>query len=415
MDSLFRKEVLEHKRHRLEGTVSIIQPPIFKRLTVLILAIVIVSFVFLSLGQYTRKERVIGVIEPDAGILRIEASQSGLISEVLVSEGQFVKAGATLVKIASAKHSSQKLELNQALLNQYQFQLSSLELQIKQQQAQDILDLEQLRLQKKSLEQSLSELDRQSTIFKERLALNKQMVEQVGTLKGTGFISELELQKQKDTLLSLQQQASSIKSERVSLASQLKQHEKQIKQRPLQQYSHIAQLESQKADLQMRLSSIEQQRLGELRAPKSGIVSGLTAKVGKTVSTGQMLMSVLPENSDMQAIVYVPTSAFGFVDVGQNVRIRYHSFPYEKFGVYDGTITEISSSVILPEEVDSQTILTEPAYRVVITLNDQAIQAYGKATPLRVGMNLDADIVIEKRSLLRWLFDPVFSIRGQFH
>ena len=203
MDSLFRKEVLEHKRHRLEGTVSIIQPPIFKRLTVLILAIVIVSFVFLSLGQYTRKERVIGVIEPDAGLLRIEASQSGLISEVLVSEGQFVEAGATLVKIASAKHSSQKLELNQALLNQYQFQLSSLELQIKQQQAQDILDLEQLRLQKKSLEQRLSELDRQSTIFKERLALNKQMVEQVGTLKGTGFISELELQKQKDTLFSL--------------------------------------------------------------------------------------------------------------------------------------------------------------------------------------------------------------------
>ena len=137
MDSLFRKEVLEHKRHRLEGAVSLIQPPIFTRLTVLILMVVIVSLVFLSIGQYTRKERVTGVIEPDAGLLRVEASQSGLISEVLVSEGQFVEVGAPLLRIASAKHSIQELELNQALLNQYQFQLNSLERQITQQQAQD--------------------------------------------------------------------------------------------------------------------------------------------------------------------------------------------------------------------------------------------------------------------------------------
>ena len=413
MDSLFRKEVLEHKRHRLEGAVSLIQPPIFRRLTVLILTVVIVSLIFLSLGQYTRKERVSGVIEPDAGLLRVEASQSGLISEVLVSEGQLVQAGEPLLRIASAKHSSQELELNQALLNQYQFQLSSLERQITQQLAQDTLDLEQLNLQKVALEQRLSELDSQASTFKQRLMLNQQMVEQVGTLKGTGYISELELQRQRDTLLSLQQQASSIKSERVSLVSQLHQLEKQIEQRPLQQQTRIAQLESQSADLKMQLSSVEQQRLGELRAPKTGIISGLIAKVGKTVSVGQNLLSVLPENSEMQAVVYVPTSAFGFVDVGQNARLRYHAFPYEKFGVYDGVIKEISNSVILPEEAATPGVLSEPAYRVVVALTEQDIQAYGKATPLRAGMRLDADIVIEERSLLRWLFDPVFSIKGQ--
>lgn len=413
MDSLFRKEVLEHKRHRLEGAVSLIQPPIFRRLAILILTVVIVSLVFLSVGQYTRKERVVGVIEPDAGLLRVEASQSGLISEVLVYEGQFVEVGTPLLRIASAKHSSQELELNQALLNQYQFQLNSLERQITQQRAQDALDLEQLSLQKTALELRLSELDSQAETFKERLTLNQQMVEQVGSLKGTGYISELELQRQRDTLLSLQQQASNIKSERVSLVGQLQQLEKQIEQRPLQQQTRIAQLKSQRADLQIQLSSIEQQRLGELRAPSSGIVSGLTAKVGKTVSTGQNLLSVLPENSEMQAVVYVPTSAFGFVEAGQNARLRYHAFPYEKFGVYDGIIKEISHSVILPEEADSTSLLSEPAYRVIVTLRDQSIQAYGKATPLKAGMRLDADIVIEERSLLRWLFDPVFSIKGQ--
>ena len=69
--------------------------------------------------------------------------------------------------------------------------------------------------------------------------------------------------------------------------------------------------------------------------------------------------------------------------------------------------------MILPEEASTPGVLTEPAYRVVVALNDQSIQAYGKATALRAGMRLDADIVIEERSLLRWLFDPVFSIKGQ--
>ena len=69
--------------------------------------------------------------------------------------------------------------------------------------------------------------------------------------------------------------------------------------------------------------------------------------------------------------------------------------------------------MILPEETSTPGVLTEPAYRVVVALNDQNIQAYGKATALRAGMRLDADIVIEERSLLRWLFDPVFSIKGQ--
>ena len=182
---------------------------------------------------------------------------------------------------------------------------------------------------------------------------------------------------------------------------------------PLEQSKRLSQLQSQKADLQIQLSSIEQQRLGELRAPKSGVVSGLLVKTGKNVSQGQNLLTILPEHSQMQAVIYVPTSAFGFIEAGQATRLRYHAFPYEKFGVYDGTIKEISNSVILPEETSTPGLIEQPAYRVVVALQEQTVKAYGKATALRAGMMLDADIVIEERSLLRWLFDPVFSVKGQ--
>ena len=413
MENLFRKEVLENKRHRLEGAVSLVQPPLFKTLAVMLVVVVVISLIFLSLGKYTRKERVAGVIEPNTGILRLRAPQTGVIAEILVKEGQYVEQGAPLLRIASAKHSKQALELNQSLLNQYTFQLTSLEQRIIKQQRQNELALTELAGKKASAQARLRELEAQSGTFAQRLALNEQMVSQIGTLKGTGYISELELQRQKDTLLSLKQQASSIQSERLSLLSQIDQLDNQLAQLPLEQSANLSQLQSQKAQLQIQVASIEQQRLGELRSPKAGVVSGLMAKVGKNVTDGQNLLSVLPENSQMQAIIFVPTSAFGFVKEGQPTRLRYHAFPYEKFGVYDGNVIEVSQSVIFPTETNTPGIISEPAYRVVVALEQQAVQAYGKDSALRPGMTLDADIIIEERSLIRWLFDPVFSIKGQ--
>ncbi|WP_125561122.1 HlyD family secretion protein [Pseudoalteromonas rubra] len=413
MENLFRKEVLESKRHRLEGAVSLVQPPVFKTLALLILIVVVISIIFLASGSYARKERVSGVIEPNTGVLKLVAPQTGIIAEVLVSEGDHVEADQPLLRVASAKHSTQSLELNQALLNQYNFQLRNLQQQIMQQKRQQALELTELRQQKATAEARLKELDSQASTFEKRLQLNQQMVRQISTLKGTGYISELELQRQKDTLLSLQQQASSIQSERLTLASQIQQYDTDLEKLPLQHNERLSQLESQQADLQIQLSSVEQQRLGELRAPKAGVVTGLLGKVGKSVNAGQNLLSILPQGSQMQAIIYVPTSSFGFINLGQETKLRYHAFPYEKFGIYNGTVEQVSNSVILPDETSTPGVIQQPAYRVVVALEAQQITAYGKQTPLRAGMMLDADIIVEERSLLRWLFDPVFSIKGQ--
>ncbi|WP_440054568.1 HlyD family secretion protein [Pseudoalteromonas sp. T1lg65] len=413
MENLFRREVLEHKQHRLEGTISLIQPPVFKVLALLILVVVLISLVFLSLGNYTRKERVSGVIEPSGGLLRVSAIQAGVVSDILVKEGQYVTAGQPLLRIASAKHSTESAELNQALLTQYRFQQNSLNQQIEQLKSQHKLEFSDLEEQLQTAKDKLVELENQAKTFAKRLKLNEELVTQIATLQGTGYISELELQRQKDTLLSLQQQSSSLQSERIALQSQIKNLTNQLAKMPIEQQTRMAQLESQRADLRIQISSIEQQRLGEIRASKSGVVTGLLAKVGKNINQGQHLLTLIPENSEMQAVVYVPTSAFGFIKEGQPTKLRYHAFPYEKFGIYEGQVIQLSSSVILPEETSIPGVIKEPAYRIVVALNSQTVKAYGKETALRAGMTLEADIVVEERSLLRWLFDPVFSIKGQ--
>ncbi|TMN71249.1 toxin, partial [Pseudoalteromonas maricaloris] len=77
------------------------------------------------------------------------------------------------------------------------------------------------------------------------------------------------------------------------------------------------------------------------------------------------------QGSQMQAIIYVPTSSFGFVNLGQEAKLRYHAFPYEKFGIYNGTIQQVSNSVILPEETSTPGVIQQPAYRVVVALEEQ--------------------------------------------
>lgn len=149
-----------------------------------------------------------------------------------------------------------------------------------------------------------------------------------------------------------------------------------------------------------------------IRAPKAGTVSGILPRPGHFMNAGNSVLSLLPAGAELEAIVYVPTSAIAFIEPGQDVRLRFHAFPYERFGVHQGQVREVSHTVLLPEEVPEMT-LQEPSYRVRVQLSAQQIQAYNRDLPLRAGMTLDGDIITERRSLLQWLFDPIYSLKGQ--
>ena len=55
----------------------------------------------------------------------------------------------------------------------------------------------------------------------------------------------------------------------------------------------------------------------------------------------------------------------------------------------------------------------EPFYRVTVVLDKQAVTAFGKPEPLKPGMLLDADVLGEKRRLIEWVFEPLYSLKGK--
>jgi membrane fusion protein len=110
----------------------------------------------------------------------------------------------------------------------------------------------------------------------------------------------------------------------------------------------------------------------------------------------------------------VPSRDIGFVAVGCAVALRYHAYPYEKFGQQSGHVSEVAQSALSAAEA-SRVLgrdVSSPLFRVIVELDQQTLPAFGAALPLRASMTLDADILLERRRLIEWLFAPAPSQRA---
>jgi membrane fusion protein len=97
--------------------------------------------------------------------------------------------------------------------------------------------------------------------------------------------------------------------------------------------------------------------------------------------------------------------------------MRYQAFPYQKFGSYSGTVASVSKSAVNPAELPQQLAgLYAPAeslFRINIKLDRQAATTYGEPAPLQAGMQLEADVITDRRRLIEWMFEPLFTLTGK--
>src|SRR4051794_7700992 len=82
---------------------------------------------------------------------------------------------------------------------------------------------------------------------------------------------------------------------------------------------------------------------------------------------------------------------------GQSVRIRYDTFPYQKYGVFKGTVTQVSHTALTPaDNLRTPVPLKDTSYRITIVLDRSDVTVNGKSVPLQPDMLLRADILLEK-------------------
>ena len=121
-------------------------------------------------------------------------------------------------------------------------------------------------------------------------------------------------------------------------------------------------------------------------------------------------MVIVPDKAELTAELYAPTRAVGFVDPGEETRLLYDAFPYQRFGSFGGKVTNISRIAIDPRESDIPFPFEEPVYRITVKLDRQAVKAFGDLNHLQAGMTLKANIVLERQSFLAWLLQPLNAV-----
>jgi membrane fusion protein len=410
--SLFRQEAIEFQQHHQQwGKVALLQPLSTKLLTWFITAVVAVAVGFLFLGHYARKETVVGYLTPMAGTSKVFVPQQGTIKEIYVKEGREIEKGQPLFAVETSQIAASGQDVNATMLDTLESQRKLLTNQITAEQERTKSEQARLTALIGGLETEISQFQAQIEIQDERIRVSNDLVLSVSGLRVKGYISEPEYKQRELAALEQKQKLNSLNQQLAARHNQLTETRYSLQQLPTVMAQKIQSLRSELSTTEQRIAEINGRRAYVIRAATAGRVSTLQATVGQFADPRRLQLEIVPSDSVLQAELLVPTRAIGFVRPGQKVRIKYEAFPYQKFGTFTGHIIKVSHTIVTSSDASGPIALREPAYRVTAALERPDIDAYGEKIPLQADMLLSADIILEERSLVLWLLDPLLSVR----
>lgn len=417
--TLFRRQAIEFVSARQYGTVILGSHSGHNILTLFfcIITIGIVTF-FIFFGT-TRKVETVGVLLPRGGLIRVQSGQLGIVKKVCVKEGQKVNAGDLLFVLSNERNIGANQSAENVISTSLQYRRDSYHEELAQVSQQ--LDQRVLVAQKRitALLEESARLQSQIMLQKSRVELAMQALKRFRNLYGANYISSAQMEDKEAELLDQRQRLAEF--ERLKAVNERDYISAQADYDDLRY-----QLKRDKEALKRSLLSVQQdiaesQARQEIKviAPTAGTVSTITVGVGKSVDVGSTLTTILPVNYKLEAEIYAPSRAIGFVKPGMKVLLRYQAYPYQKFGQYEAAIQEIAGAPISSHEHDlsdfavitSQT--PEPLYRIRLKLKQQDISIYNKRFALKPGMSLNASIVLEYRHLYEWILEPLFGIASR--
>jgi HlyD family secretion protein len=148
-----------------------------------------------------------------------------------------------------------------------------------------------------------------------------------------------------------------------------------------------------------------EQDLLTIRAPYDAVVISLAQRsAGTVVQNGQELCQLAPSNSKPRARLVVKESGVPRLAVGQRARFFFDAFPYQRYGVVDGTVDWISPSTV-------PTADGAPRFIALASIQDTPTKKRKAPLSMRVGMGGSARIVVGRRTMIETFFEPIKRLR----
>jgi membrane fusion protein len=409
---LFRPEVLSARRQEAFGTALIVQPLSTTVFTLAAVAVAIAIGVFVFRGEYTRKARVSGYLVPSLGLIKVHSLETGTIVETRVTEGAAVTRGQVLFVISMERSNGEASQAQEAAMATLRERRASLTSTLAQQRQGADIEAAGLRQQLDTIEVELARLADELKTDQLRVASARSVLEMYERLFAQQLASAEQREQQRKALLSEEGNLQAAQRQQVELIRERDGLQAQLSAQQVKALTDRSATQRDVAALDQQLTEYESRRTFVVTAPADGIATTVLAATGQTATPAQPLMSLLPAGAVLQAYLFVPSQSVGFIAPGQDVAIQYQAFPYQRFGSYTGRVEEISRSLILPGEANLSIPLSSPAYRVVVDLDSQFVTAYGRQFALQAGMQLDANISLDRHRLYQWALDPLYSLKG---
>jgi membrane fusion protein len=272
---------------------------------------------------------------------------------------------------------------------------------------------EQLRRRVDDLKKELAQADAEIRLQTSRVASAREDFQRTQQLVKDGFVSDTAMTAKRNEQLDQQVKLETLRRGRATIERDLRSAQSDLPTVDLRARQQIDQLMRERGELQQSLVQEESRRETVIRAPIAGIVTNIAVARGASLAADAPVATVLPAGSGLEAQLLVPTRAIGFVQPGNEVVMRYDAFPFQRFGQYRGTVRDVSRTVWSPGERVGPMTVREPVYRIDVKLDRQTVAAGGQEVALRPGMLVNADILLERRSVFEWIFEPVLELRAR--
>lgn len=370
----------------------------------------------------------------------LQPAEAGVVREVLVRDGDEVKAGQVLLRMdaTTAGADMGALQADAALkdlsLRRIDAELRGLPLlqEVRDPPALAAQVLAQYRARRQSYLDALAQ--EQATLARSQhdleaarqqlaklqatLPLYQQTAKSYERLVKEGFVSELggndKLRDRIEKERELQSQQASTRALEAAV-DQSVQKLAQIKS------TYESQLLNERIDMQnqQQRTQAELQKqayrsaLLELRASADGVVKDMVTNTpGTVVQPGVVLLNLVPKGEPLLAEVSIRNEDVGFVAPGQAVKLKLQAYPFQKYGLLEGRVQVVGADSIANDPQKAAAMGQAPqSYKALVTLSSQALNTAG-SQPLKLtpGMVVQAEISQGQRTVLEYLLSPVQKV-----
>lgn len=413
--ALFRSETEEARANAWLGKVLLTRPMSFTLLTLAASIMVFAIGAYFVAGEYTRKARVTGILAPVHGVVKIVAQQAGVVERIDVREGMPIDRDARILTVADGRSSESQGDIASAVQRKLSERQNALIAQ--RQHVLDASRAEQMTLSRKraSLDRELFLMERELAVQGQRAVIARQGLERALGLEHTGFLSAAAVDRERDATLEQESRIDALRRGRAGLA-------REAESADLEAQSAFARAQGQVAGIDMQLAALAQERVerqvqyrATIVSPAAGSIATVLVETGQAVVPGMTVATLIPSDATLEAHLFAPSRSMGFVRTGQEVLLRFLAYPHQKFGSHSARVTAVTRNPMTAAELGFTPTdgSREPLYRIKATLSAQSISAYGRAEPLQAGMQVEADIQLDRRRLIEWIFEPILSLAGR--